>query len=64
MARKYSVSEIHSMRTALNQIVPYRDNRELRMLEIEEQLRTYMANGTTVEELEAEVRRLAAVRID
>ncbi len=59
--RKYSVSEIRSMRNALNLIVPRRETREERIVEIEEQLRTYMANGTTWEELEQEARRLASL---
>jgi len=59
--RKYSVSEIIDMRNALNRIVPMRESRAERATEIEEQLRTYMANGTTIEELMQEVRRLAVL---
>jgi hypothetical protein len=64
MPRKYSTSEIHSMRVALNLIVPWRDSRQVRIIEIEEQLRTYMLNGTSPEELEREANRIAATRID
>jgi len=38
-----------------------RESRAERATEIEEQLRTYMANGTTIEELMQEVRRLAVL---
>jgi hypothetical protein len=60
MARKYSVSEIERMRNAVRLMVPDRADAGLRVLEIEERLRTYIANGTEPEELELET---AAQRI-
>jgi len=61
MARKYEIWEIREMRAALNLIVPARESHLERVTEIEEQLRTYMANGTSSKELEAEARRVIAV---
>jgi len=52
---KYSIEEIDRMRTAIKHSyptgIPYLE--EERSKEVEDQLRTYMINETTVEELEA-----------
>ena len=54
MTRKYSVSEIERMRNAVRLMIPDRLDAALRVIEIEERLRTYMINGTEPEELELE----------
>jgi hypothetical protein len=54
MTRKYSISEIERMRNAVRLMIPDRLDAALQVVEIEERLRTYMANGTDPEELERE----------
>jgi hypothetical protein len=51
MNRKYEVGEIALMREDLNRLVPQKDSETERRAEIEDQLRTHMANGTAPEEL-------------
>ena len=53
MKRKYSVAEIDRMRDAVALMVPVRESNLDRVIEIEERLRTYMANGTEPDELES-----------
>jgi hypothetical protein len=62
MPRKYSIAEIDRMRDAVSLMVPDRATPSDRIIEIEERLRTYMANGTEPEELENETMPQRIVR--
>lgn len=55
MAKKYAVSTIDRMRNAILKMLPSLPTQAERLAAAEDRLRTYLANGTEAEELEAEV---------
>lgn len=61
---RYTISEIDRMRVAITYIVPFwcGDDAHAHRAVAEDRLRTYMANGTTPEELEDVARGLKTDR--
>jgi hypothetical protein len=63
MTKKYTVATIDRMRRIIMKMLPSLPTLAERMAATEDRLRTYMANGTDPEELEADAKlRLEGVR--